>query len=196
MSYTRLQLEDLFEEAIALYESYYRTNSETKGFNKDSAMEVINKLKKLQWLFNRIWNMEDEANYFSQEIVKTVASGNQVPQERLVEHSSNELEIEILTEAFYYIAWRVLGSLLCHIFPEIKGQVKGVDNVRNKLIEHPHDKDSKVFLLSFSHGGTVGPVIKSVRYTEQISIYPDKGLWPNIDEFLSKLIEVLKARGF
>lgn len=191
-------LRELFDESIERYGNYYRAVTADPKKNLDLEQEGIKRLEQLRWLFERIWVLEEAAELFLQMAFDKVQAGEKVDQQSLKTHASNKEEAEILTESFYYIAWRLLGGILMYRFPKLKNgkKVLGIDNVRNKLIEHPRDTGSGVYINSFAYGGPVGPVVKGVRYTGQENVYKDGGLWVNIKEFLDELILVLREKGY
>lgn len=107
----------------------------------------------------------------------------------------HEVEIGVLTEAFYYCAARVLNVLTrVKPFPGLGSfKADGVRDVRNKLLEHPEGSDSTVIEVSSSFDFSSGPVIKGVRVASKVSVFPDKGLYINAGEFAHNLEAKLRA---
>jgi len=104
-------------------------------------------------------------------------------------------EIQVLTEAFYYGAARIRGILQCKgaPLPFLGGfECVGVQDVRNKLIEHPEKGDSGVVSVSFGYQEGTGPVIKPHRRPGQEHIFPDNGLCANATEFVANLTSKLE----
>jgi hypothetical protein len=100
-------------------------------------------------------------------------------------------DIHLFTECAYLIGWRctrAIGALV-----GLKNfRPTGIRNARNKLIEHPDGKDSGVLISSFAWGGEQGPVLKAVRTQDQMSLWPDSGLFRNYNEFSNDLVSTLK----
>jgi hypothetical protein len=95
-------------------------------------------------------------------------------------------DIELYTESVYWFAGKARSllrklPLLEHFEPV------GVRNVRNKLLEHSDRPDSMVLMLSFAWGGKMGPIVKGMRLDHQRDVWPDDGLFPNLEEFAVQL---------
>ena len=112
-------------------------------------------------------------------------------------------EIELFTETFYFVAWRlreVLNRRGTFAFPGL-GQVeaRGVLDVRNHLIEHP-EQVSKNFARHLVIT-SAGPVLKSssiVVRTSSGNIDPadesmDRGLFVNAQELHDQLTDRVRA---
>lgn len=73
----------------------------------------------------------------------------------------------------------------------------GVNEVRNKLIEHCHDQDLKndpLLINSIEGNHETGPRLKGIRRVNQsleAGMYNDKGLYVNGVDFLNTLTERL-----
>jgi hypothetical protein len=109
----------------------------------------------------------------------------------------NQVEIKVLTEAFYYCASRTRQVL--RRFPGLGHfEAKGIRDVRNHLLEHPEGDSSGVIENGVSCGDDCGPVLRGVRRSDKVDIFPDRGLYLNAEEFASnlhgKLDALLKAR--
>ena len=105
----------------------------------------------------------------------------------------HEIEIRVLTEAFYYCAGRA-RTVLRDVYPGLGTfEAEGVRDVRNQLLEHPEGKNSTVIENGTSFGFDCGPVIKGVRRADKVHIFPDKGLYINAQEFAANLETKLKA---
>lgn len=100
-------------------------------------------------------------------------------------------DVEILTEAFYFFAWR-----FCEVIKSLPGSgfkrfaAIGVRTVRHDLIQHP-EKQSRALNPNFmwGHDVAVGPVVKPYG-SREIEAF-DRGLYVNAKELLSKLIALL-----
>lgn len=98
------------------------------------------------------------------------------------------LEIEVLAESFYYIAFRVRQALINkkHQLPGLKNfECKGIRDVRNHLIEHV--EASGALVKSFGYGLDKGPQIKPYNS------FNDDGLYKNAKEFCENLNRLLLA---
>jgi hypothetical protein len=103
----------------------------------------------------------------------------------------NELEIKVLTEAFYYCASRARDVV--QMLPGLKKfEAKGVRDVRNWLLEHPEKDASRVIEDGFSFSLENGPVIKGVRRADKVDVFPDRGLYVNANEFATQLEQRLQ----
>ena len=91
--------------------------------------------------------------------------------------------LEMYTEAFYLLAWRL--RCVIRILPGLKKfESKGVLMVRNHLIEHP-EKNKQKGLWGFIITDVSGPVLtRAVPRGEEML---DKGLWPNAVELTGRL---------
>ena len=202
-----------FSNTISLYDKYYITNdrNNTEGFVKDLAQEGRDRILQLDYLIKKIVQIENEADLISQRQKKAFKEHVEftkknsldfettpAPKEINFTHEEfnkyNELtfELELLTEHFYYIAFRLRG-IIKHL-PGLKSfESQGMRDVRNKLIEHPDkDKDSQIFIRSFGFGNKeIGPVIKAIRYSDQVNIFPDKGLYLNAFELKENIEKAL-----
>ncbi len=111
-------------------------------------------------------------------------------------------EVRLFTEAFYFFAWRLVEILTSKAFPfngfgKLKQNVKGIQNVRNHLIEHPETL-SKNFHQSFAITSD-GPALKSMAPVielgtgksapEETSL--DRGLFVNAQELHDAIIDIL-----
>ncbi len=101
-------------------------------------------------------------------------------------------ELRFYLEAFYNAAWRV-HRIMSFLTGE-KIPYDGVNMVRNKLIEHTHDKDPKLsenplFTNSIGLDSVAGPKLKGFRWDEHAADdwFHDKGLYVNAAEFLEGL---------
>ena len=103
------------------------------------------------------------------------------------------VEIQVLTEAFYWSAWRMCCVLGRRLPGFRRLAVKGVEDVRNKLIEHPEDRGCGAIENGFSFDHKTGPIIKGVRETSKVGVFPDKGLYINAQELADKLVSATEA---
>jgi hypothetical protein len=94
--------------------------------------------------------------------------------------------LELFTECFYFIAWRLREILL---LPGLtKFDAPRVRAVRNQLIEHP-DPEAQSHLPAFQIDDKVGPMLKP--FLREGSPPIDRGLCVNVEEFRTNLERVL-----
>ncbi len=201
-----------FSNLLILYDKYYVLNNKenTNEFKNDLECEGRKRIEQLDYLLNKIQVKQTRAieipqrsqNEFQKLIDNakqnnldvTIASSSSIinmTKEEGEEYNHLNFEIELLTENFYRIAFRL--SKIIEKLPGL-GKLKsnGVRDVRNNLIEHPEAKDIQVILQSFSLGNKEsGPIIKAIRYSDQTEIFPDKGLYFNAEEIKTNLEKVL-----
>lgn len=111
-------------------------------------------------------------------------------------------EVRLFTEAFYFIAWRMVNILNSTFagFNKLKDRVRGVTLVRNRLLEHPERKDSRNFRQQLVITDA-GPILKGVAVvvraatgrTEPDAPSVDRGLFVNAKELHDELMECLRA---
>lgn len=183
-------------------------------FNRSLGSEVRKRLEQLDFIVSRVKQLEVEAtaafSRFRAEFeeharIADEYDGHPNPpalppltritaEEFAIRHKAT-FEMELLTETFYYLAGRV-RTIAKHSENPLPGlssfECAGVRNTRNKLLEHPEGKDSKVHMLSFAWGAPRGPVVKAIRWADQAEIFPDKGLYENAEEFRTSFERLLR----
>jgi hypothetical protein len=101
-------------------------------------------------------------------------------------------DLRLCGEAFYYFAWRAREALVSLSRVDNTAQLeftpRGVLNVRNRMIEHP-DNSGGIFILGWTVDCPEGLVLNA----EADGLSPDRGLYPNADEFIRKLLRKLAA---
>jgi len=197
----------MFESVIEKFDKYVeKKEGETPvNFNLHLAMEVEKRLEQLDYLYKKImkkhsrcmklvWIEQRNLQPVMQLARETGASVTYQRSDEKIEINKLMFEIELLTESFYYLAFR-MRQLLKHNskpLPELNSiKCVGVRNVRNKLIEHPEEKGSGVILQSFGVGGEQGPTLKVERPAGQENIFPDAGLKANATELKDELERLL-----
>jgi hypothetical protein len=182
----------MFAQTIHLFDSYCRRldAAATPGFNRDLGCEVRERLEQLAYMVDRVRSLEAAAQTAHErsqaafrahiEDLKTrnipyesapVPPEVSITREEFKVSQAAEFEMKLLTEAFYYFAGRIRTILRNKGIP-IPGletfECVGVRNTRNQLLEHPEGSDSQVSIQSFGWGGPNGPVIKALRYGDQV----------------------------
>ena len=208
----------MFESTVALFDDYYRhlDSKAVPGFNRDLGCEVRKRLQQLDYMVERVRELEKiahqalkrsgDAGVAHYEGLKNrgipydsvpLPSNTKITKEEVDTHQKAEFEMELLTEAFYYFAGRVrviLRNKQAGLAGLTLFECDGVRNVRNKLLEHAEGKDSRVSIQSFGWGSAHGPVLKAARYGGEEHIFPDGGLYKNAEEFRINLEQLLRAK--
>lgn len=205
----------MFTSIISLLDEYYRAadRANTPGFNRNLAGEFKARLEQLQWILARIRETESVAtgitgrylNAFHAHIQRTkdagldlettpLASDVSMSKEEFQRHSSALMEIEVLRDAFYFLAFRAqqIANSGAKPMPGVRFDARGVRNVRNLLIEHPERADPQVLMMSSAWGGKTGPVVKALREGGQEDAFVDRGLYVNAAEYRDKVERALR----
>src|SRR5260370_27744309 len=155
-----------FKSTIDLFDEYYRQEEKNSNFNRDVASEARKRLIQLDRILRRIIALEKEEGTIQLPLGMYQKGDDETVDKVVYRKIEIGDELEFLTEAFYYFAFR-----LRRIIRGLSGlnafECKGVRDVRNKLIEHPEGRDSEVYILSFGYGGEQRPGIKAPRYEYQ-----------------------------
>lgn len=194
-----------FATAIELWNQYCTRYDGQKGYHQDLAAEVGQRLQMLDFILKRVRVLEPTANEPIRRLqtetsahLAMIQAGIKPPTApfpigNFFKDFTEQLdvvcvEIRVLTEAFYYFAWRIRE--IARGMPDLSSfECKGVRTVRNHLIEHP-EKTSRVFAQSFAFDGGQGPVLKGQLVSESKE-FQDHGLYPNAEEFMSAFLAVL-----
>lgn len=162
-------------DVFDLFNAYYRVMDKARlpGWDAGLAVEAQRRLKQLDWFLLEVQSRE----------VAIARAGLDNPRHygELID------EVQLLTEAFYYFAFRAMKmlQLLPNLpnLPALKGfDAVGVRVVRNQLIEHP-DFPSRGFQMGAERGPVVG-----LRFDSDPKEPQDAGLYTNAVEFREKLL--------
>jgi hypothetical protein len=135
------------------------------------AVEVLDRLRQLQFIVRRLKELEHPFN-------------------SLTHNDVIYAEARVLTDAFYYLAFRTRIAL--QSLPKLESfECVPVRDVRNHLLEHPEGGNSNLVNLSFGWLRPGGPVIKPVRYAGQQGKFADIGLFSAAENFQIKLDTLL-----
>lgn len=141
---------------------------------QDRMGEAVDGLRQLSFIINRVKELDAQ--------VKGVRTEDTVV-----------VEMKVLTEAFYYKAFRVQKLINMEPYPAlISFKCRAVRDIRNHLLEHPEGGASGVTSGGFGFGGIVGPALKYGRSVEVPTVFPDAGLYVNSEEFRSNLEHALE----
>ncbi len=190
------------EDARSALDEHYRwCDRACGGAHNEPGVEARKRVGQLIWLLREIEKLVTEAAALSeiwQAPGRAIAAEGADPESWFERMKMPEVEaalrkqatlhepLEVLTEAFYWLAART-RSVVRQLPGLEKFEAEGVRNVRNHLLEHPEGKSSRVLVTSFASGGPQGPVVKGVRYDHHANVWPDKGLFVNAAEFAANL---------
>jgi hypothetical protein len=181
-----------FAKTRADLETYARVNA---AGGTPFVLEAIMRLDQLGWLCERVAQVEADAAAIDWPAWQN-SHGN-------VRFPPLLVELQTLTEAFYYMAWRLI-ALLDRIdgpIPTLRGlrsKCRGIRTVRNHLLEHPEASNSRVHVPSILFGSSEGPRLKFIaevrsgedgtpRFRTNRAELFDRGLWANAQELKSAM---------
>ena len=158
-------------------------------------MEAGERLAQIDFLFQRIGELQDESWEVSKQLFAVVEkNGGQYTdaEERFTPFLREAtFQIRLHAEAFYYFAARLVTIL--RRYPALKRlDVPGIRNVRNHLIEHSEKPASGITQQNWGHGSSIGPTFKTSRRKGQMPIPMDKGLVANATELRDQIEGKLK----
>lgn len=160
-----------------LSNAWYRVmdKAQVAGWDAGLAVEAQRRLKQLDWFLLEVQE---------REVALARAKMGDPESYDLIE------EIQTLTEAFYYFAFRTM-----RMFQELPGapglpatrgfDAPGVREVRNWLVEHPEFPGG-----GFQMGADRGPIL-GLRFDTDPKEHQDAGLYVNAMEFREKLMSRL-----
>ncbi len=161
------------------------------GFGRDEANEALKRLAQMSRLLTTVTSLDGESRAIVARISEYARHEQGEPPSPEAWHRTSEIghDVEMLTEAFYYFAFR-FREVIRSVPGFKKFEAVGIRDVRNHLIEHP-ERQSKVLSGSFQHGGSEGPVLKPIRPEAQQGIFVDRGLFVNAAEMHDDLMRRL-----
>lgn len=195
----------MFANIISMARDYARALRDRPGDGDiEVTGEIVLRLRQLQWLYQRIDELErivlaeyERAHgslkqgenvvlaYFSRDLPADTSTSFQ-PQE----------ELRLLGESFYYSAQRILTILdQCQsLLPGLKPiRAHGVRRVRNNLIDHPNKKGGHP-CYTFSVSNAAGLRLRTVSRPDDPDAYLDEGIHANAREFIEQLERALEAK--
>jgi hypothetical protein len=173
----------MFNFVLTQFEAYISKCMESSGSITDLEAEIRRKLEQLNWVVSRCQVLNGAV------VAEMPGIGEDFKQEDLDNYFSDmklQMELEILTESFYTIAWRIY-----QILKQIPGtknfECKEVRGIRNLLMVHPedHKENPKTFPMFSMSDGQEGPKIKG--YVTEGHPVEDNGLFYNAKKFEGKL---------
>jgi hypothetical protein len=144
--------------------------------------EANRRLKRLLWILQRVERLEARHERQWQQVGSAAdAKSKSLFQRRRTLLRGYGDELEVMTEAFYYFAFRV-RTILRKRLPDFKGfEARGINEVRNDLIEHP-----RVLAFNFVFASPrTGPILK--LYRSEAGVPFDRGLYLNAKELAVNL---------
>lgn len=158
----------------------YRTLEYAKFGNTNDATytEVDKRLRQLLSILKDVNALRD----FSADLQYAYSWPEEQKKRFGLEQIERADRIELLTEAFYWIAHRASSAV--RQMPGLKSfKAGGVRDVRNWMLEHV-DKPSGIRWGGFGWGGPAGPTLATVPYGR------DNGLFVNAEEFFVEVQRV------
>jgi len=204
----------VFELARALFDTYCNCLiADGVAFEREYQIEVQGRMKQMDFMISRIRALlsrtEESDEIARRELQATLEKsptlsdptqtealeGLRAHLQSIAPIMINDIEITVMTEAFYYCAGRTRTVMrLKGLFPALGSfEAHGVRDVRNHLLEHPEGSHSTVIENGMAFGAESGPVIKGLRRTGKVHVFPDRGLYVNAQEFASNLEAKLRA---
>jgi hypothetical protein len=200
----------MFDVAMKKFDEYCKVRGATPGFSPHLAAEVQIRLQQLQYIVERVRQLERSHGQDIRRVQSAFAAGpgtqtltsggtsGSLPSGAQVEIDAfwsgvaeHEREIRLLTESFYYFAHRI-WKIACHRstpLPGLRFECPGVRDVRNMLIEHPEKAASPVYAQSFGFGyPESGPRLKTTSPPQAPDVVLDRGLYANAREFESSFV--------
>lgn len=179
-----------FKEEINMFDNYYvYIDKKYNGIYNDFGIEARKKLCQINKIVKRIEILDSKLGKLPLMFMKNYTL-KQASKKLTIKSFKDLEELEFLSECFYYFAHRLIKII--KLLPGFKKfESKRIMIVRNHLIEHPEGKNSGVLMSSFACGGNSGPVIKGARYSSQININKDSGLYVNAKELKENLSLIL-----
>lgn len=177
-----------------LWQEYYNTPGRI-ATSIELAMEVDKRFRQLKFLFAKLVKLEKQSRINGMLILRaSVQDRSKAPNDLLNKDNKVGFQIELYTEACYYLAFRLV-SLVAKITrkPVIKSGAKGIVLVRNLLIEHS-DKLGGITTVSFGHVGQFGAQVKPGRVAGEENGYHDRGLYKNLEEMLTSISRGISSK--
>lgn len=205
----------MFSEVIILFDQYVAspTTAQQPSFNVDLAAEVQERLRQLDLIVAKVRSLEEAGAAHQRQFAAKLWTHGEIPEsvgvsaprEMSAEITSlltanrthmvdSTREIRLLTEAFYYFAFRV-SQILTHHSKPLPGlstfECVEMRDVRNHLIEHP-ERNSKLYAQSFVYGQVAGPALKTGDLGKIGEHFRDAGLYVNANTFQQNFVRVLR----
>jgi hypothetical protein len=173
------------KDAVALFSKYRTQNRHVPDPLGNWIAEAEGKLEQLDWILRRVAVVEkrDDKLWRGRAQAKPIRP---IGKKWLADRA-RRTEIQLLTEAFYYSAFR-FRQIARKELGWKKFDAQGVRIVRNDLLEHPHETDSNP---NFAYGVPEGPRIKLFGPPSRGFI--DPGLYVNAKEFIDALLSKLRS---
>jgi hypothetical protein len=196
-----------FSSVVGLYDDYLRALQAANALQEksDLALEAEQRLRQIDWLFDRAHERVQELAAIEQDIAGRRCASGISPADPgwatwLRSEAATEIrargerentvafELKLYIEAFYYFAWRLRRILRC--LPSLRGfESPGLRDVRNHLVEHPEGAGGFT-QQAWSWGGEEGPRLKPFRDARRGGECVDRGFYVNAYE----LRDILERR--
>jgi hypothetical protein len=180
-----------FDDLPQLLEQYAATHlpSDSYSYHRVLVAEAKKRLRQLWRLSGIVLGLCNRISALKPQINALPPLDTPDPPQEVLEWIEAIDSLEMYTEAFYYLAWRLRQVI--RTLPGLKSfDALGIRLARNHLIEHP-EKHGQDVLWAFTISDTEGPIL--LRASTSDDRKWDKGLWPNVMELTQRLREALRA---
>src|SRR5262245_2398632 len=184
-----------FATARQLFFAYREELRRRKTAHSGLVNEAYKRLSQAEFIIDRVERLERSHDQLHVRGPRSATPKSDAAH--IKRRASLVLEIELLTESFYYVTWRLRDVLRDHVPGFKKFEATGVRTVRNELLEHPKDAPNP----GFTWGNVLprGPRIKPFGYeTPPVRRHPqdlpgkDPGLYANAQEMLNAFLPRLE----
>ena len=174
-----------FDELVLLLDKYAASTLPSDAYSYDQVLiaEAKKRLRQLRRLSAIASQLCNKIAALTPVINSLPPLDTPNPPRPVLEYIEAIDSLEMYTEAFYYLAWRLRQVI--RRLPRLEAfDSTGVRTVRNHLLEHPerHGQDE---LWAFRISPTDGPIL--LRATTSDDDEWDRGLWPNLSQLLERL---------
>ena len=164
-----------FTKVRQLFAKFRHARMRAKAGNLDLLGEADHRLKRSEWICQRVWKLEDAEDRAerSRFIPGTPAETLQKQHARRSRRRRElSTEIILLCEAFYYLAWRF--SKIVQIEGKQRFVPKGICAARNDLLEHPERTNSFAWSFVFGRDVEHGPALKPFTRPGGLYLHADE----------------------
>lgn len=193
---------NILDECIVLLRRY-SASPHGAACDRRRLSEFHDRLVKLQFAFHRIvelaprsldtayqmagWRVDKTSGKVVEKFDPTAIRQDKAAIENAIKIDA---ELFILTEWFYYTAWRlreIAHPKTCGL-PGLCGfEAVGVREVRNHILQHPENYDLNRQVQSTAVDDTAGPMLGVAYWTPPAKPFRDRGLYNNALEFATNL---------
>jgi hypothetical protein len=184
----------MFAKLVTLFDQYCELLDAVEptqdGARADLAAEVRERLEQLAFIADQLGDINSQFRV-AVMVTKINEKGEAEYYNAAPERDEHlRFVMRLLTEAFYYFAFRTRQILRndIHRFSGLRTfDCPGVRDVRNHLIEHPEGAHSRIFNRTFAWAMESGMRLKAGRHEWENSAFHDAGFNANAAEFADQL---------